>query len=63
MYVLQAARAVLTEIGRTLAQLGITVENAVNAGLLGGLSAADIRVSTAAQILTFIRKRALGIIE
>lgn len=36
----------LREIGRTLAQLGITVEAAVNAGLLGGLSASDVRIVT-----------------
>jgi hypothetical protein len=34
---------VLQDIGRTLAQLGITVEAAVNAGLLGGLSASGAR--------------------
>jgi hypothetical protein len=34
----------LQDIGRTLAQLGITVEAAVNAGLLGGLSASDVRI-------------------
>lgn len=38
------ARVVLMELGQTLAQLGITVEGAVNAGLLGGLSAADVKV-------------------
>lgn len=40
----QTARNVLMELGQTLAQLSITVENAVNAGLLGGLSAADVKV-------------------
>lgn len=34
----------LQDIGKTLAQLGISVEGAVNAGLLGGLSASDVRV-------------------
>ena len=34
----------LQDIGRTLAQLGISVEAAVNAGLLGGLSASDVRI-------------------
>ena len=34
----------LQDIGRTLSQLGITVEAAVNAGLLGGLSASDVRI-------------------
>lgn len=34
----------LQEIGRTLSTLGITVEVAVNAGLLGGLSATDVRI-------------------
>lgn len=34
----------LQEIGRTLSELGITVEVAVNAGLLGGLSASDVRI-------------------
>ena len=34
----------LQEIGRTLSMLGITVEVAVNAGLLGGLSATDVRI-------------------
>lgn len=34
----------LKDIGRTLAQLGISVEAAVNAGLLGGLSASDVRI-------------------
>lgn len=32
------------DIGRTLAQLNITVDSAVNAGLLGGLSASDVRI-------------------
>ena len=34
----------LQEIGRTLFNLGISVEGAVNAGLLGGLSASDVKV-------------------
>ncbi|KAK9816962.1 hypothetical protein WJX72_007550 [[Myrmecia] bisecta] len=34
----------LVGLGKTIAQLGLTVEAAVNAGLLGGLSVADIRV-------------------
>lgn len=34
----------LRDIGKTLYHLGITVEGAVNAGLLGGLSASDIRI-------------------
>lgn len=34
----------LQHIGRTLSQLGISVEAAVNAGLLGGLSAPDVRI-------------------
>lgn len=34
----------LQDIGRTLAQLSISVEAAVNAGLLGGLSASDVRI-------------------
>jgi hypothetical protein len=34
----------LQEIGKTLFNLGISVEGAVNAGLLGGLSASDVRV-------------------
>lgn len=32
------------DIGKTLAQLNITVEAAVNAGLLGGLSASDVKI-------------------
>ena len=36
--------ALLQDIGRTLAQLNITVDSAVNAGLLGGLSASDVRI-------------------
>eukprot|EP00887_Chlorella_sp_A99_P000842 scaffold5.g842.t1 len=34
----------LQDIGKTLAQLNITVEAAVNAGLLGGLSASDVKI-------------------
>jgi hypothetical protein len=34
----------LQDIGKTLSNLGISVEAAVNAGLLGGLSAADVRI-------------------
>lgn len=34
----------LRDIGKTLYHLGITVEGAVNAGLLGGLSASDVRI-------------------
>lgn len=34
----------LRDIGKTLFHLGITVEGAVNAGLLGGLSASDVRI-------------------
>lgn len=34
----------LVELGKTLAQLGISVESAARAGLLGGLSASDVTV-------------------
>lgn len=42
----------LQDIGKTLAQLGISVEGAVNAGLLGGLSASDVRVVAESHRLT-----------
>lgn len=36
------AHRILLELGKTLAGLGITVEAAINAGLLGGLAVADV---------------------
>lgn len=36
------AQRILLELGKTLAGLGITVEAAINAGLLGGLAVADV---------------------
>lgn len=42
----------LQDIGKTLSNLGISVEAAVNAGLLGGLSAADVRIVSDAHRLS-----------
>lgn len=54
----RTANGVLMELGSTLAQLGISVDSAANAGLLGGLSTADVSVLSEAH--RFEQRRMLG---
>ena len=51
----------LQDIGKTLSNLGISVEAAVNAGLLGGLSAADVRIVSDAHRMSTDSKKMEGV--
>ena len=52
---------VLLELGKTFAGLGITVENAINAGLLGGLAVADVQTLCEAYAAEVHRMQVTGI--
>ena len=52
---------VLLELGKTFAALGITVEAAINAGLLGGLAVADVQTLCDANAAEVHRMQLTGI--
>ncbi|KAL3142544.1 hypothetical protein ABBQ38_002866 [Trebouxia sp. C0009 RCD-2024] len=52
---------VLLELGKTFAALGITVEAAINAGLLGGLAVADVQTLCDANAAEVHRMQLFGI--
>lgn len=52
---------VLLELGKTFAALGITVEAAINAGLLGGLAVADVHTLCEANAAEVHRMQLTGI--
>lgn len=52
---------VLLELGKTFAALGITVEAAINAGLLGGLAVADVQTLCEASAAEVHRMQLTGI--
>ena len=55
------AQRILLELGKTLAGLGITVEAAINAGLLGGLAVADVHTLCEAYAAEVQRMQLTGV--
>ncbi|DBA81492.1 TPA: hypothetical protein ACH3X1_007271 [Trebouxia sp. C0004] len=55
------AQRILLELGKTLAGLGITVEAAINAGLLGGLAVADVHTLCEAYAAEMQRMQLSGV--